>query len=128
MHIESKAQQAANAANDGRGERIAYCVTLADGSQFYTAINGRVLYDSARDMGPFCDGWRIIGFKKRVNSRETIALSTAATGADIGAGHVIDLDNGSYRQWGPAYRRAVRVEFNDTGRDGRPLFEEVSAS
>lgn len=127
MFISSKAQQAADAANSGRGERIAYCVTLRNGDRFYTAINGRILYDSARDMGPFSDAWRIVGFKQRVNSRETVVLSTAATGADIGKGWVQDFDHGTYRLWAnPASRQAVKVEFNDTGRDGRPLFEVVA--
>lgn len=119
MFIDSRAQQAADTAR----ERIAYCVTMANGDRYYTAIGGRILYDGSRDMGPFSNQWRIVGFKRRSNSRETIVLSSAV-GADIGQGHVIDFDHGTFRQWAsPVSRRAVKVEFNDTGRDGRPLFE-----
>ena len=122
MFIEAKAQQAADSADMGRGVRIAYCVTLTSGDKLYTGMDGRILYDSGRDMGPFSDQWRIVWFKLRPNSRETISLDEASSGRYSLHPHVIDFDHGWVRQ---SADKAARVEFNDTGRDGRPLFEAV---
>jgi len=88
----------------------AFDIRLKSGARFLVAENGRILYDGDRNMGPFSEEWRIIGFTTRHNARRLITLQEAADGMPIGQGWVHDLDHGTHRMWAmPLYRRAVRV-------------------
>lgn len=89
----------------------AITMRLKSGKVYELDSDGYVI---SRTGGPrgwdYGRGWRIVGFKRRWHSRETVSLADAIAGADIGFGYVVDWDHGTIRQWGsPADDRAVSV-------------------
>ena len=89
---------------------MAYIMTLKSGAIWQLGDDGRVLHDGDRNMGPFSEQWRVIGFSTRFNAHRVISLQEAADGEPIGQGWVHDLDHGFHRVWGhPSNRRAVSI-------------------
>lgn len=90
---------------------MTYTMVLKSGAVWKLGDDGRVLYDGDRNMGPFSEKWRVIGFSTRHNAHRVISLQEAAEGEPIGQGWVHDMDHGTHRLWGhPSDRRAVSIK------------------
>jgi hypothetical protein len=79
------------------------------GNRYLLADDGRIL---DRSNGPaswnYSGLWRITGIKLRCHSHHSIPLEDAVDDGRFGHGVVLDIDHGTYRQWGSERVRSFR--------------------